>query len=537
METTLLGTTLLVILMTIAIVTSMSHGTVGLSATFGNSSVARNLSHLTNASSFPAFSSDLTNTSSSLASIPLDFARNCSELTNASSCRRISSDSISNSSEVPGKSSGFFEISSTDLTNNSSSFQRISIDLPRQSSNSLGISPDVPRKSESPNFKTWPKRSSSPPRNPPKIRRPSGGKTGWTNSSGLVILIENRFNCSELDPGVSPLVSNLIRSSRNHLAVSEVCASWMEIFRLVLNSSSSSSSDTFLISTHSKHCNPLAVICRLNSLSCILMDCPSKENLFLPNLKQISQAISSSRQLIFHSSRITIVSAFDTGWWQEAAYGFDSSSQANNCTVQHLILSDTSGSGLELSSLVQKISLQSSLMVIFLPLDHPLVLAFLQSLQLHHPQNQLNILLLHTTTNNVSWLTKSSGSSWLNPLRRRLFLLSLVIQDEILDTGVGKMAEVLDDQSGSTNLLYRTIHALVSPKQPTTTQNQTASIPRTLSSRSRTPKDMPGASNSSRTSRNSSRNTEKRTRNAQQYAKGHSTTSQGHPTPSQGRPT
>ncbi|KAI5715012.1 hypothetical protein M8J77_008993 [Diaphorina citri] len=450
METTLLGKTLLVILMTIAIVTSMSHGTVGLSATFGNSSVAKIHSDLTNASNFPAFSSDLTNTSSSLASIPLDFARNCSDLTNASSCRRISSDSISNSSEVPGKSSGFSEISSDttrnsiDLTNNSSSFQRIASDLPRQSSSFKGVSPDIPKKPESPNFKTWPKRSSSPPRNPPKIRRPSGGKTGWTNSSGLVILIENRFNCSELDPRVSPLVSNLIRSSRNHLAVSEVCASWMEIFRLVLNSSSSSSSDTFLISTHSKHCNPLAVICRLNSLSCILMDCPSKENLFLPNLTQISQAISSSRQLIFHSSRITIVSAFDTGWWQEAAYGFDSSSQANNCTVQHLILSDTSGSGLELSSLVQKISPQSSLMVIFLPLDHPLVLAFLQSLQLHHSQHQLNILLLHTTTNNVSWLTKSSGSSWLDPLRRRLFLLSLVIQDGTLDMSGGKTAEVLN---------------------------------------------------------------------------------------------
>ncbi|KAI5714148.1 hypothetical protein M8J76_011677 [Diaphorina citri] len=490
----------------------MSHGTVGLSATFGNSSVARNLSHLTNASSFPAFSSDLTNTSSSLASIPLDFARNCSELTNASP--GISSNSSSNSSEVPRNSSGFSELfadstrNSTDLTDNSSSFQRIASDksdLPRQSSSFKGVSPDVPKKSESPNFKTWPKRSPSPSRNPTKIRRPSGGKTGWTNSSGLVILIENRFNCSELDPRVSPLVSNLIRSSRNHLAVSEVCVSWMEIFRLVLNSSSSSSSDTFLISTHSKHCNPLAVICRLNSLSCILMDCPSKENLFLPNLKQISQAISSSRQLIFHSSRITIVSAFDTGWWQEAAYGFDSSSQANNCTVQHLILSDTSGTGLELSSLVQKISPQSSLMVIFLPLDHPLVLVFLQSLQIHHPQHQLNILLLHTTTNNVSWLTKSSGSSWLDPLRRRLFLLSLVIQDEISDTGVGKTAEVLDDQSGPTNLLYRTIHALVSPKQTTTTQNQTASIPRTLSSKSRTSKNMPGASTTSRTSKNSPR--------------------------------
>ncbi|KAI5715464.1 hypothetical protein M8J77_016429 [Diaphorina citri] len=331
METTLLGKTLLVILMTIAIVTSMSHGTVGLSATFGNSSVAKIHSDLTNASNFPAFSSDLTNTSSSLASIPLDFARNCSDLTNASSCRRISSDSISNSSEVPGKSSGFSEISSDttrnsiDLTNNSSSFQRIASDLPRQSSSFKGVSPDIPKKPESPNFKTWPKRSSSPPRNPPKIRRPSGGKTGWTNSSGLVILIENRFNCSELDPRVSPLVSNLIRSSRNHLAVSEVCASWMEIFRLVLNSSSSSSSDTFLISTHSKHCNPLAVICRLNSLSCILMDCPSKENLFLPNLTQISQAISSSRQLIFHSSRITIVSAF----------GYATSLDANDLPTIH----------------------------------------------------------------------------------------------------------------------------------------------------------------------------------------------------------
>uniref|UniRef100_A0A8D8V8Q4 Guanylate cyclase n=1 Tax=Cacopsylla melanoneura TaxID=428564 RepID=A0A8D8V8Q4_9HEMI len=305
-----------------------------------------------------------------------------------------------------------------------------------------------------------------------------------SNWSELVVMVENRFNCTELQS--VRLLSTLIRSSRT-VQYSEVCSSWLEMFRLIMNTShqipsssssrfvstrpssslsskvplpSSSSSAVFVISVNSNCCHPLSVICRLNNLTCILSDCPGMGSLFLPrSLNQISQVISNCRNQIYSTSSITIVSAFDTGWWQELAYEFDSLSQANNVTVQHLIMSDRTSKGVDFA---RKISGKSSLLILFLPLDHLHVQPLLQSLPQSHPYN---ILLLHTSSRNMSWL--SSKDVWMDELRRKMSILSLVIQDSLVTTfgeSETQTVDFLNDANKDFDLLYRTIHGVVTSK-------------------------------------------------------------------------